>query len=264
MQVYGTLRVLTARPSPLEEAKAPHVLYGHVDPATAYSTGAWLRDVAAVIASGHGRPLIFVGGTGLYFEALTRGLSLMPDIPPAIRDRWRQRLAAEGAPHLHAVLRERDAEVAARLRVQDGQRIVRALEVLEASGRSILHWQEERAAPLVDADAAQRFVLAPPRPELSRNIAARLTSMLDQGAIEEVHALRAAGIDSQSPAMKAIGVPELGAWLDGAMSRDEAAEATIAATRRYAKRQETWMRNRFDEGWERLESAARIAGKLGV
>jgi len=264
MQVYGVLRVLTARPSPEEEAQAPHVLYGHVDPATLYSTGAWLRDVAGVIASARSRPLIFVGGTGLYFEALTRGLSRMPDIPQAIRDYWRQRLAAEGAQHLHKVLRERDEAVAERLRQQDGQRIVRALEVLEASGRSILRWQEERGAPLVDATAAQRFVLAPPRAELSRNIAARLASMLRQGAVEEVHALRALDIDPQSPAMKAIGVPELGAGLDGAMSMDEAVEATISATRRYAKRQETWMRNRFDKGWQRFESTARIAEKFGV
>ena len=264
MQVYDVLRVLTARPSPQEEAQAPHVLYGHVDPATAYSTGAWLRDVAKVMAERRPQPLVFVGGTGLYFEALTAGLSRMPDVPQAIRDGWRQRLAAEGAPALHALLGGRDREAAARLRPQDGQRIVRALEVLDASGRSILSWQEERSAPLVDAGAARRFVLSPPRPVLGRNIAARLAAMLETGALAEVHALRALCLNPQSPVMKAIGVPELGACLDGTITREAAVEATIHATRRYAKRQETWMRNRFDDGWQRFASADAIAETLGV
>ncbi|TIP31373.1 MAG: tRNA (adenosine(37)-N6)-dimethylallyltransferase MiaA, partial [Mesorhizobium sp.] len=156
MQGYSVLDVLTARPSAAETARVPHYLYGHVHPSTAYSTGAWLRDVTGLIAEGifSGRPAVFVGGTGLYFRALAEGISDMPDIPPSVRERWRYELKEQGAERLHRVLMHQDSAVAMQLRPTDGQRIVRALEVLDASGRSILEWQAARGQPLIDRDSA--------------------------------------------------------------------------------------------------------------
>ncbi|TIV46537.1 MAG: tRNA (adenosine(37)-N6)-dimethylallyltransferase MiaA, partial [Mesorhizobium sp.] len=152
MQGYSVLDVLTARPSAAETTRVPHFLYGHVHPSTAYSTGAWLRDVTRLIEGGalSGRPVVFVGGTGLYFRALAEGISDMPDIPPAVRERWRYELKEQGAERLHRLLMHEDSTMAMQLRPTDGQRIVRALEVLDASGRSLLEWQAARGRPLID------------------------------------------------------------------------------------------------------------------
>jgi len=251
MQVYDVLRVLTARPGDDELARAPHRLYGHVHPREQYSTGRWLDDVRGVMADPAiaGRTLIFVGGTGLYFRALTQGLSPMPDIPEAVRRRWRYRLAEEGAEKLHRVLRREDPEAAMAIRPSDGQRIVRALEVLEASGKPISAWQAEAGKGLIDAAAAERFVLLPEREALYRNIERRLERMVEQGATEEVKKLLALGPDPAMPAMKAIGVREFAAVISGEATMDEALTAAKTATRQYAKRQMTWFRNQLGEGW---------------
>lgn len=256
MQVYSVLDVLTARPGAGDLDRAPHALYGHVDPALAYSTGAWLRDVGRLVAGGGlaGRRPVFVGGTGLYFKALIEGLSAMPEIPDEMRQRWRGRLADEGAAGLHRLLAERDAEAARAIRPEDGQRIARALEVLEVSGRSIRSWQSERGSPLVDAAAARKVVIEPPRDVLAGRIASRFAAMLRAGAVGEVEALLAMRLDPSMPAMKAIGVRELAQAIEGRISFEEAGQLAIVATRRFAKRQSTWFRHQLDPSWLRVQS----------
>lgn len=254
MQVYDVLRVITARPSPDEEARVPHRLFGHVDPAIAYSVAKWLADVDAFLRSSEasGRKLIFVGGTGLYFRALAEGISQMPDIPPAIRKRWRQALLDEGAEAMHRKLGAFDPLAAERLRPSDGQRVVRALEVVEASGRSIFDWQGDRSKPLVDAQSARKIVLAPVRDFLRDMIDRRFDGMIASGALDEVRAILALDLDPALPARKAIGVPELAAFLSGEVTLDDAIAQVKLATRQYAKRQETWFRNQFGPDWERV------------
>ena len=254
MQVYGVLEVLTARPGPQDLGRAPHHLYGHVSPAGAYSTGAWLRDVEGLLESGGlaGRRPIFVGGTGLYFRALTEGMSEMPQIAPHIRARWRGALLAKGAEALHEELGRRDEAAALRLNPADGQRIVRALEVFDASGRSIVEWQGRRGRPLVAQASAQRLVMEPDRDELGARIGVRFDAMLALGALDEVRALARLDLDPALPAMKAIGVRELQAAIAGELSFAEAIERAKAATRQYAKRQATWFRNQFGPEWKRI------------
>lgn len=254
MQGYSVLDVLTARPGAAELARVPHFLYGHVDPSTAYSTGAWLRDVMKLIDDGtlSARQVIFVGGTGLYFRALTEGISEMPDIPQSIRERWRYELQEQGAVRLHRILLREDSAAGMMLRPTDGQRIVRALEVLDASGRSILDWQAARGQPLIDRSSARFFVIQPERAALVERIDARFDRMLDKGALDEVKQLSALGLDPDLPAMKAIGVRELQAALAGAISFPEAIERAKIATRQYAKRQATWFRHQLGPEWHRL------------
>ncbi len=253
MQVYDTLRVLTARPSDEDMQGVPHYLYGHVPAATAYSTGGWLRDVTALLPRlrTEGRLPVFVGGTGLYFKALTGGLSDMPAIPEAIRTGLRARLIEEGGAVLHAELMERDADVAAALNPQDGQRIVRALEVLEATGRSIAELQGRSGPVVIDPDRARKIVVLPERAVLHDRINRRFELMLEQGAADEVRALLALSLPSEMPVMKAIGVSQIAAMLVGTMSREDVLEKGAAATRQYAKRQMTWFRNQMDDSWER-------------
>ncbi|MDF1598323.1 tRNA (adenosine(37)-N6)-dimethylallyltransferase MiaA [Mesorhizobium sp. YIM 152430] len=254
MQVYDVLRVITARPMPDEEARVPHRLFGHVDPAIAYSVAKWLADVDALVKSPEAaRKLIFVGGTGLYFRALTEGISQMPDIPPAIRKKWRQALLDAGAEALHRELGALDPRAAERLRPSDGQRIVRALEVVEASGRSILDWQGDRSQPPVDAQSARKIVLAPGRDFLRDMIDRRFDGMIASGALDEVRAILALDLAPSLPARKAIGVPELAAFLSGEASLDDAIARAKLATKQYAKRQETWFRNQFGPDWERVQ-----------
>ncbi|PSJ63725.1 tRNA (adenosine(37)-N6)-dimethylallyltransferase MiaA [Pseudaminobacter soli (ex Li et al. 2025)] len=261
MQVYSVLDVLTARPGADDLKRAPHYLYGHVSPATAYSTGAWLRDVTQLIERGTlaGRIPIFVGGTGLYFKALVEGISKMPDIPASIREHWRGRSLEEGSEQLHRILAERDPEMATRLKPGDTQRIVRALEVLEASGRSILDWQGASGNALVDRESASFFVLEPERPTLVRRIDERFDRMLEAGALEEVRALASMQLDPALPAMKAIGVRELQAADAGEIEFSEAITRAKIATRQYAKRQTTWFRNQFGPEWKRLKSVESIS-----
>ncbi|GES45199.1 tRNA dimethylallyltransferase [Rhizobium dioscoreae] len=254
MQVYDTLRVLTARPSEADMEGIPHHLYGHVPAGQAYSTGVWLREADALVERlrVEGRMPVFVGGTGLYFKALTGGLSDMPEIPPGIRNRLRSRLVAEGAEALHRELAERDAAVAETLNSQDGQRIVRALEVIEATGRSIAAFQGKNGPMVIDPDRARKIVVLPERAILHERINSRFEKMLAMGAEEEVKALLALDLPPEMPVMKAIGVAQIAGMLKGEMTRAEVIETGSAATRQYAKRQMTWFRNQMDESWERL------------
>ncbi|MFC5069190.1 tRNA (adenosine(37)-N6)-dimethylallyltransferase MiaA [Flaviflagellibacter deserti] len=249
MQVYRDLRLLTSRPPEADEARAPHLLYGHVDGAEAYSVGRWLADVEPVVTQARedGRILIFVGGTGLYFEALTQGISPVPDIPEAVRQHWRTRGAEASTEDLHRELGRRDPEMARRLRPSDPQRVIRALEVLEATGSSLSHWQEVASRPLIDPGQAERYVFKVERTELRRRIGVRFQTMIEQGALDEVRAIMDRGLDPALPVMRAIGVPLLAAHLRGEMSLQAAIDLSITETRQYAKRQDTWMRRRFGD-----------------
>ena len=259
MQVYRDLRVLTARPSGEEEARVPHLLFGHVDAAVNYSVGAYVADAARVLAEmPAGRLAIFAGGTGLYFKALMSGLAAIPPIDPAIRDGLRARLAREGVEALHAELSIRDPDAASRIMVRDRSRILRALEVLDATGRPIADWHRDGLPPVVDADRTIRIFLHPDRDELKRRIEARFAAMLREGAIDEVRALAARHLPETLPAMKAHGVPWLRRYLAGEISLDEAAAGSIMDTRRYAKRQVTWFRNQMP-GWTWLAPHAAMA-----
>jgi tRNA dimethylallyltransferase len=260
MQVYSTLDLLTARPSAAEMRQALHLLYGHVHPEVAYSTGAYMRDVAELAASGrlaHRLP-IFVGGTGLYFRALEDGISEMPDIADTVREHWRRELAEKGAEALHGVLTRLDPRAAETLRPGDSQRIVRALEVLEASGRSILDWQAERGQPLIDRDSARFIVIEPDRAELVARIDRRFDGMIEAGALGEVKAITALELDPRLPAMKAIGLRELQSAFAGEIGMEEAVERAKIATRQYAKRQSTWFRHQLGSHWQRIRDAAEL------
>jgi tRNA dimethylallyltransferase len=254
MQVYDTLRVLTARPAEDEMEGVLHLLYGHVPATRAYSTGEWLRDVTALLPelAREGRLPVFVGGTGLYFKALTGGLSEMPEISQDIRCEVRLRLKEEGPEALHAELSARDATVAASLEPKDGQRIVRALEVLAETGRSIAEFQGRQGPMVIDPSRAKKLVVLPDRKLLHERIDRRFETMLETGAVDEVRALLALDPAPDLPVMKAIGVVQVAEMLEGRMSREEVVERGSALTRQYAKRQMTWFRNQMDESWERL------------
>jgi tRNA dimethylallyltransferase len=259
MQVYRDLRVITARPTPEEEAKVPHRLYGHVDAAVNFSAGHWVADAAAVLAEvrAQNRLPIFVGGSGLYFKALTRGLSAVPPIPPEIRQGARARIERDGVEALHAELAQRDPATAERLKPRDRTRIARALEVVEATGRSLTDWHREGLPPLLPPGQFRALFLAPDRDQLYTRIDARYDAMLAAGALEEVAALAARHLDPLLPAMKAHGVPVLIRHLKGEITREEAAAIGHADTRHYAKRQFTWFRHQLPEfEWVKPEEAA--------
>jgi tRNA dimethylallyltransferase len=257
MQVYRDLEIITARPGAAEAARVPHLLYGHVDAAENYSVGRFLEDAAAALetARARGRVPVFTGGSGLYFKALTRGLAAIPPVPADIRAAVRARLEAFGPQALHAELSRRDPATAARLRPADRTRIARALEVVEATGRSIAEWHDEGMPPLLDAARVAKIFLAPDRATLYRRIDARFDAMLSAGALEEVRALAARRLDPLLPAMKAHGVPWLIRHLAGDMSLDAAAAEAKKDTRHYAKRQFTWFRHQLAD-WPRVDPAA--------
>jgi tRNA dimethylallyltransferase len=242
MQVYRELRILSARPSAAEEARVPHRLYGFVPAQEAYSAGRFVRDAAAAIAAARsaGRRPIIVGGTGLYFKALLEGLSPMPRIDEAIRAHWRGEADRRGAAELHRDLGTRDPVMAARLRPSDTQRIVRALEVFEQTGRSLAEWQTEQGRPVIEEAETLRLLLTLDRSVLQARADARFDKMLEAGAMEEVQAVAALGLDPALPAMRAIGVRPLLAVLNGTASLEEATAAAKLETRHYVKRQETW------------------------
>jgi tRNA dimethylallyltransferase len=257
LQVYGVLERLSARPSPADMAVAPHRLYGTVDPGERFSTGGWLAAVEAIMAeeTGQGRPLIFVGGTGLYFDALTNGFADVPPVPAEITTEIQaevSRLDADGRARLVAA---KDPEMAARLSAPDPQRVVRALAVLQATGRSLAYYQDHLQSGLLNDFAVERIVLNPDRDILRERIARRFSTMLEDGAVDEVKTLLAQGLDPTLPAMKAIGVPEITGWLTGLMTREEAIERAVIATRQYAKRQRTWFRNRMAD-WTWIDPLA--------
>ncbi|TQF43322.1 tRNA delta(2)-isopentenylpyrophosphate transferase [Bradyrhizobium sp. UNPF46] len=249
MQVYRDLRIITARPTHDEEARAPHRLYGHVDAAVNFSAGAWVADAAKALdeAKAEGRLPIFIGGTGLYFKALTVGLSVVPPIPAEVREAVRTRLERNGPEALHAELARRDPHAAERLNLRDRTRIARALEVVEATGRSLLDWHREGQPPLLPRDSFRGVFLAPDRDALYARIDARFDAMLGGGALREVEHLAARHLDPLLPAMKAHGVPALIRHLRGELSLDEAATIGRADTRHYAKRQFTWFRHQLPE-----------------
>lgn len=251
MQVYDILDVITARPSSEELASVPHHLYGHIQPGTEYSTGHWYDDVSAVISKvqSRGKIPVFVGGTGLYFKALNGGLSKMPQIPDDIRSKWREKLKHDGISVLYAELKERDSVLANEFKPNDKQRITRALEVYDVTGKSIRHFQDATGAPLIDTNRSKKIILMPERPILHERIKLRFHKMMDEGAIDEVKNILAAEIDPNHTSMKAIGVREIARYLGGEISLDEAIELAIIATRQYAKRQSTWFRNQLGSDW---------------
>ncbi|MDN3275304.1 tRNA (adenosine(37)-N6)-dimethylallyltransferase MiaA [Frankia sp. RB7] len=258
MQVYRDLRVITARPTQDEEARVPHRLYGHVDAAVNFSAGAWVTDAAKMLeeAKAEGRLPIFIGGTGLYFKALTAGLSIVPPIPAEIREDVRARLERNGVEALHAELARRDPRAAERLNLRDRTRIARALEVIEATGRSLLDWHHEGQPPLLPKDSFRAVFLAPERDELYARIDTRFDAMLGAGALTEVEQLAARGLDPLLPAMKAHGVPALIRHLRAELSLEDAATIGRADTRHYAKRQFTWFRHQLPEfEWVKPEEA---------
>jgi tRNA dimethylallyltransferase len=260
MQVYQDLRVITARPTRQEEAQVPHRLYGHVDAAVIFSAGSWLVDAAGVLseARGQNRLPIFVGGSGLYFKALTRGLSAVPPIPAELREGVRARLERDGVEALHAELRQRDPASAERLKPRDRTRIARALEVVESTGRSLTDWHREGLPPLLPDGEFSALFLSPDRDQLYARIDARFDAMLKAGALEEVARLAARKLDPLLPAMKAHGVPALIRHLNGELTLDEAAAIGRADTRHYAKRQFTWFRHQLPEfEWVTPEEAGR-------
>lgn len=249
MQVYRDLRIITARPTPEEEARVPHRLYGHRDAAINCSVGMWLDDAAAALAAARAlRALpIFVGGTGLYFKALLRGLSSVPPVAADIREAVRARLDRDGAEALHAELARRDPAMGERLEPRDRARIARALEVIEATGRSLNDWHAHGLPPLLSPTNVTALFLAPERAELYRRIDRRFETMLAAGALDEVAALARRGLDPILPAMKAHGVPALMRHLRGEISLADAAAIGAKDTRHYAKRQFTWFRHQLDE-----------------
>jgi tRNA dimethylallyltransferase len=249
MQVYRDLRIITARPTPKEEAAVPHRLYGHVDAAVNFSAGGWVADAAVALAEvrAQNRLPIFVGGSGLYFKALTRGLSAVPPIPVDIREGVRARLERDGVEALHAELARRDPASAERLKPRDRTRIARALEVVEATGRSLTDWHRDGLPPLLPQGAFNALFLAPDRDQLYARIDARFDAMLSAGALEEVAVLAARHLDPLLPAMKAHGVPALLRHLKGEITLEEAAAIGRGDTRHYAKRQFTWFRHQLPE-----------------
>ncbi len=246
MQVYRELAVVTARPGREAQKAAPHHLYGHVPAATAYSVGRWLEDVGEKLEEcrAEGDVPIVVGGTGLYFRALEHGLAGVPAIPPAVRSFWRQRLREAGTEALHGELARASPSEAQKVRPSDGQRIARALEVLHATGRPLSDWQKKRGLRGGLAGfRVLRIHVAPPREELYRRCDARFLRMLADGALDEVRALLALGLDEALPVMRAIGVVELGQVIRGKSTIDEAVSVAQRNTRNYVKRQLTWARS---------------------
>jgi tRNA dimethylallyltransferase len=258
MQVYRDLRIITARPSLAEEARVAHRLYGHVDAAANFSVGAWVGDASAALAEARAQNQlpIFVGGSGLYFKALTRGLSAVPPIPPEIREGVRARLERDGVEALHTELARRDPQSAERLKPRDRTRIARALEVSEATGRSLVDWHRDGLPPLLPPGTFTAVFLAPDRDQLYARIDARFDTMIRDDAVAEIAALAARHLDPQLPVMKAHGVPPLIRHLRGEITLEEAAVIGRADTRHYAKRQFTWFRHQLPEfEWVNPEQA---------
>lgn len=258
MQIYRELPILTAQPLATERARAPHHLYGVRAASEPCSAGEWAGLAAAAIAEicAKGQLPILVGGTGLYFRALTEGIAPVPEIDPEIRASARQMMAECGPEAFHARLAERDAEMARRLRPGDTQRLLRAWEVLESTGRSLAEWQEKPAPPLFSGEMLQ-IALMPEREELYVNCDARLEQMLLAGALREVAAFeesaRAQQLPPDLPIFRAVGLAPLRAVLYGALEPEEALNQAKTATRQYAKRQLTWIRNQMI-AWNKAET----------
>ena len=245
MQVYAEAPILTARPGAADTARVPHLLYGHVRAAEAYSVGRYASDAVAALqqARDMGKLPIFVGGTGLYFMALTEGLAHVPPTPPDIRDAARTLLEEIGVAALHKRLAQRDPKTAALLRPTDPQRTLRAYEVFEATGIPLADWQQSPAEPILKNLRLGKFILDLPRPQLRARIAARFEAMVEEGGLAEALALK--DLDPALPAAKLLGLRPLIALAEGRLTKDAALEQAIIATRQFAKRQSTWFRNRM-------------------
>lgn len=239
LQVYDCWRVLSARPSAADETALPHALYGHIPHNVTYSTGQWLRDVLPLLD----RPVVIVGGTGLNFSALTEGLADIPPVPASLREQANARVAAEG---FGGLLAELDRATAARIDSQNGARVQRAWEVLQATGRGLAAWQDDTPAPVLALSDAEALVIRPPVEWLDARIARRFHSMLAEGALDEVQAALPGWVP-ELPSSRAIGAPELIGYLRGLSTLSEATTAAILASRRYAKRQRTWFRSRMGD-----------------
>lgn len=258
MQVYRDLSIITARPTEEEMARALHFLFGTVDAALNYSVARWLSDVTFAFEAAESQGLlpIFVGGTGLYFRALTEGLSAIPPVPEAVRAELRAWAEGRDPAALHARLTERDPKTAAHLRPTDPQRILRALEVFEATGRSLRSFHEERRGAALNSGEVLSLFLAPDRELLRARIDTRFDGMIAAGAVQEVTRLAERKLDPALPAMRAHGVPGITRALHGDISMEEAIEKGKADTRAYAKRQHTWFRHQApDFIWVRPEEA---------
>lgn len=251
-QLYADLRVLTARPSIEDEARAEHRLYGVADAAESWSVGRWTRAVMPLLEelAAQDRPALLVGGTGLYFNALTRGLADIPAVPDAVRDTVQAAYDLEGEAAFRRRLAEVDPTAAAAITPGDRQRLIRALAVAQATGRSLSDWKAD-TRPLLAPGAYEALVVEPPRDRLYAACDARVSQMIQNGALDEVRALLARNLDPTLPAMKAVGVPELAAHLSGATTLDQAVAAIRLSTRHYAKRQLTWFRNQTSD-WARV------------
>lgn len=251
-QLYADLRVLSARPSREDEQVARHHLYGIADAAEAWSVGRWTRAVLPLLdrLKAEGRSALFVGGTGLYFTALTRGLAEIPDIPTETRDAAVALYDTEGESAFRNRLAGRDSRAATAIEPGDRQRLTRAWAVAVSTGRSLSDWQST-TQPLLPAGSYERIVVEPDRPTLYENCDRRVRLMLESGALDEVEALMSRRLDPALPAMKAVGVREISTHLNGACSLDAAVAATQQATRNYAKRQLTWFRNQTAD-WPRV------------
>ncbi|ADG09821.1 tRNA (adenosine(37)-N6)-dimethylallyltransferase MiaA [Caulobacter segnis] len=254
MQIYAGLRVLTAGPSPEEVARAPHHLFGVVDPAVGWSVGRWQEAAITALAEieARGNPAIVVGGTGLYFRALTHGLADVPPVPETQREISGLLYAARGEAEFREILKPLDPEAEARIEIGDRQRLVRAHAVAIATGKSLTAWQTD-TKPALEPGSWKGLVLDPPRAELYARCDARLSVMLEQGALDEVRAMEARGLDPSLPALKAVGYREFAAHLRGETTLEQALDAARQETRRYAKRQLTWFRNQTPD-WERISA----------
>ncbi|WP_404414255.1 tRNA (adenosine(37)-N6)-dimethylallyltransferase MiaA [Brevundimonas vesicularis] len=248
-QLYADLRILTARPSAEDEAQADHQLYGVADAADAWSVGRWSRAVMALLDDlrEHGRPAIVVGGTGLYFTSLTRGLADIPAVPSAVRDEVNDDYLTQGEMVFRSRLAQVDPDAASTIQQGDRQRLVRAMSVFVASGRSVTGWKAD-TQPLLPTGSWKGLVIEPNRQVLYKMCDLRVDLMMAQGAMDEVEVLLARGLNAALPAMKAVGVREMAAHLTGGLARDDAVAALKQATRNYAKRQLTWFRNQ-NSGW---------------
>ncbi|WP_422000461.1 tRNA (adenosine(37)-N6)-dimethylallyltransferase MiaA [Roseovarius mucosus] len=247
LQVYENWRILSARPSPEDAATVPHRLYGHIGAQDDYSTGHWLREVAAILQTP--ARAIIIGGTGLYFNALTEGLAEIPPTPPALRAEADHLMATHGLSTLLAAL---DPTTLARIDTRNPMRVQRAWEVQRATGHGLAAWQDDTPPPLLPLTACTPLLITANKDWLNARIARRFDAMLAAGALDEVRANLPLW-NPALPSMKAIGAPELIAHLRGEMTLDQAREAATIATRQYAKRQRTWFRARM-RAWQPIEA----------
>ncbi len=254
MQIYSDLHILSARPSAEEESQAPHYLFGHVASEQPYSVMNWLTELEEVLckARDEDRPLVVVGGTGLYFKSALEGLSLLPEIPQDVREYWRAYAQTATSEELYGMLEARDAVMAERLHPSDTQRIVRALEVMEGTSKSLSHWQHERSKPVLDECEVMGVVLSPDRKVLHERIHRRFDLMVEHGAVKEACTLWERGLDPKLQVMKAIGVKQLAEASLGLTSMEWAIDKAKTETRRYAKRQSTFFRGQLAH-WSNLD-----------